>query len=384
MRDPRSVGAQTTGAGTIEPWLAVNGSYDTYIDQPAGAVGSVNRSVSLAGGLSMAKSFHRTVVVLGYAGAGHDYFGASAATRKGWLTSNVASLTVSTQATRRMTLDFTEMGGAGNGGFGSASSGMLSGGLGLLGSLGVASSYLFGGIPGLGGTTTGINPLQNGLVDADYYTQMAYFSSTSAGAGFLLSSRTMLNVSGSAAFVRRDGLSYSDSNMLGATAMMSTQLSRRFATFFGYSYQKIDFIKSTGSTSLQAGFAGIDYILSPHDQFSLSASGGYMDSQFIATVALPPDVAALLGVATTTTVSNNQRTFIGGRLNYNHTFERGGFDLTCNSTIAPGNELILLARTEGCSIGLSRRLTPRFSVHRLAKILDCLIHARLQQRIRIF
>lgn len=356
MRDPRTAGSQTGSLGDIEPWLAVTGNYDTYLDNSAGSYGSVRRSVALQGGLSVSKSYRRTVMVLGYSGTGSDYLGEASGPRSGWTSSNVLSLAVSSQLTHRMTFDFSELGGAGNGGFGAGSAGMQAGGLGMLSSMGIASGFLFGG------GSTGINPLQNGLVDADYYTQMAYFTSTSAGVGFMLTDRTMLNVSGSGSFVRRDGLSFNDSNMYGANAMISTHLSPRFSTFFGYSYNNIDFIKTSGTTNLHSGFAGISYTLSPRDNLSFSATGGYMDSHYVTTVALPPDVAALLGVSTTTIVSDSNRDFVGGKFSYNHTFQRGGFDLSCNSTIAPGNDLIQLSRTHGCTVSLSRRLTPRFGV----------------------
>ena len=184
MRDPRLTNnSQGSGAGAIQPWLAVNGAYDTYLDQPASYQGSIRRSVSLSGGLSVAKAFHRTFLVLGYSGSGTDYLGRAAGIGEGWKSSNVLSLALSSQVTRRLTLDFSESGGAANGGFGSAAAGLQSGGLGLLGSMGVGSGFLFGGGAGLGGISTGLNPLQNNLVDADFYQQMTYFSSTSAAPG---------------------------------------------------------------------------------------------------------------------------------------------------------------------------------------------------------
>jgi hypothetical protein len=228
--------------------------------------------------------------------------------------------------------------------------------------MGVASAFLNGGGAGLGGVSTGLDPLQNNLVDADYYQQMTYFSNTSAGAGFLLSNRTMLNISGTAAFIRRDGRNFSDANIAGANAMLSTKLSRRLTVFAGYSFSRIDYVASIGNTNIQSGFVGLTTTLSPHDELSFGVSDSYVDTRFISTVTLPPDVAALLGVATTTTVNSTSREYVGGRLSYNHSFQRGGFGLACTSTIAPGNDLILLARSEGCSVNLSRSLTPRFSV----------------------
>jgi hypothetical protein len=366
MRDPRTAGSQSSLAGSIEPWLAVSGSYDTALEQPDVSVGSVRRSLSVSGGLSMSKSFQRTIVAFGYAGVGTDYMGRTAGFREGWVSSNVATLAVSSQVTQRVTLDFAETGGAANGGFGAASAGMLSGGLGLLGSLNVAGGYLSGAGAGLGAASSGLDALSNNLVDADYYQQMTYFSSTSANAGFLLSNRTMLNIGGSGSFIRREGRSFSDANMVGANAMLSTELSRRFSTYFGYSFNKIDFIQSIRNIYVQGGFAGISYELSPHDQFSMSVSDSYLDMKLVSSVTLPPDVAALLGVSTTTVVVNNSRSFLGGKLSYIHTFQRGGFDLSCSSSIVPGNDLILMARAEGCAVSLSRMLTPRFSVNGIA------------------
>jgi hypothetical protein len=367
MRDPRltnnsQVSGAGSGAGAIQPWLAVNGAYDTYLDQPASYQGSIRRTVSLSGGLSVAKAFHRTFMILGYSGSGTDYIGRAAGINEGWKSSNVVTLALSSQVSRRLTLDFSESGGAANGGFGSAAAGLQSGGLGLLGSMGVGSGFLFGGGVGLGGVPTGLNPLQNGLVDADFYQQMTYFSSTSAGAGFLLSSRTMLNIGGTASFIRRAGRNFSDSNIVGANATLSTQLSRRFSTFFGYSFNEIDFIRSIGKTYIQGGFTGLKFALSRNDELSLSVSDSYVDTKFALTVALPPDIAALLGVAHMTTVKSTSRSYAGGKLLYTHSFQRGGFNLSCNSMVAPGNDLILLARSEGCSLSLSRSLTQRFSI----------------------
>jgi hypothetical protein len=263
---------------------------------------------------------------------------------------------------RRVTLDFSEVGGAANGGFGAASAGMLSGGLGVLGSLDVSGGYLSGG-SGSSSTSSGLDNLTNGLVDSDYYDQMTYFSSTGANAGFLLSSRTMLNIGGSGSIIRRAGRSFSDANMIGANAMISTQLSRRFSTFFGYSFDKVDFVHSIRDIYVQGGFAGVHFALSPHDQLSLSISESFLDSQFVTVVTLPADVAALLGVSTTSVAVNNNRKVVGGKVAYNHSFQRGGFNLNCNSSVVPGNDLILMARTEGCAVSLSRVLSQRFSVN---------------------
>jgi len=156
MRDPRVADQQgSSGGGAFQPWLAVDGVYDTYLDAPADTLGDVRRAVSVSGGLSAAKAFHRTYIILGYSGAGTDYLGRSAGIREGWKSSNVATLAVSSQVSHRVTLDFSESGGAADGGFGAASAGLQSGGLGLLGSIGLSSGFLFGGSTGVGGSSTG-------------------------------------------------------------------------------------------------------------------------------------------------------------------------------------------------------------------------------------
>ena len=363
MRDPRTADQQSSVVGAIQPWLAVNGIYDTTLEQPDSSVGTVRRGLSLSGGLSMVKSFQRTDLVFGYAGSGSDYMGSAAGLDQGWMSSNVVTFAVSSQLTHRLTMDVSEVGGAANGGFGAGAAGLQSGGLGVLGSLDVAGGYLSGSVAGLDAASGGLDVLSNNLVDAEYYQQMTYFSSTSANAGFLLSNRTMLNISGTGAFIRRDARTYSNVDVVGANAMLSTQLSRRFSVILGYSFDKIDFIQSIRNTYVQGGFAGIRYRFSPHDDLSLSVSDSYMDMQFVSTVTLPPDVAALLGVYTTSVVQNNSRSYVGGKFSYIHMFQRGGFNFVCNSMIAPGNDLILMARTEGCTASLSRVLTSRFTVN---------------------
>ena len=103
MRDPRSADSQAVGTHSIEPWLAVNGTYDTVLDKPETYGASVHRSVVLNGGLSAARDFHRTYFVFGYAGSGTDYLGSSAGIREGWTSSNVVTLAISSQVTQRVT-----------------------------------------------------------------------------------------------------------------------------------------------------------------------------------------------------------------------------------------------------------------------------------------
>ena len=362
LRDPRNPEDHQPGLGAIQPWLAVTGVYDTNLDTPAGANYGISRGVSLGGGISLAKSYRRTTVVLGYSGSGNNYFGGSANANRDWTTSNVASLAVSTQLSKRVTFDVAESGGAANGGYGATSAGLGLSGLGVLGSLGLSSGFLFGGSNGVPGNGNGYDPLQNNLVNADFYSQMTYFSSTSSSIGFLLSKRTQMNFGGSFSAVRRDGRSFSDINSYGGNAMLSTYFTQRITGFAGYTYNTINYIGSIGKTDIQGAFVGISAKLSRRDSIHLSGSGTFLDSSFAATVALPPDVAALLGTTTATSIQNVKRQIAGGSIGYTHTFKRGGFSLNCSSSVAPGNDLILLSRSESCMGALSGSLSRRLSV----------------------
>jgi|GEM_PF-2768890 len=359
MRDPRTADQLGSLVNSFDPWLAVSGSYDTTLDQPAGTTGSIRRALALSGGLSAMRSFQRTVLAFDYSGSGVDYLGHNG---RGWLGSNVASLAVSSQVSRRWTLDLSEVGGAANGGFGATAAG-LQGGLGVLGSLGVSGGYLSGAGLGLAAVSGGLGALSNGLVDADYYQRMAYFSSTSANAGVLLTDHTMLNFGGGGSFVRREGSGITDSNSGAANVMLSTQMTRTLVGYAGYTFEQVSFVEGSRNADVQGGFAGLRFDLSPHDQLALSASGSYVRMKFATAITLPPDVAALLGVSTTTVVTDSSQSFTGGTLSYYHEFQRGGFNLGCVSQVVPGNDLIAMARSEGCTVSLSRILTPRISVN---------------------
>ena len=225
MQDPRLGDQSAVGAYGFQPWLAVQGNYDTYLNGPSASF----RSVSLNGGFSLAKAFHHTTLMLGYAGSGSDYLGASGSSY-GWLSSNVVSLALSSRLTHRLIFDASEQGGAANGGFGITASGLQNSGLGVLGSLDAASGSLYGtGANVVGGAS---NPLNNGLVSSDYYDRMAYFSSTMLGLGYMVSSKTMVNVQATGSLVRREGFSYADSDSLSARGMVSG-LSRRRRSMSG-------------------------------------------------------------------------------------------------------------------------------------------------------
>jgi hypothetical protein len=362
LQDPRLADQRTVNAMSFQPWLAISGSYDTYLSAANSAGDSVLRTLNPSGGFSLAKSYQRTTVVVGYSGAGNGYLGGTLGDREGWRSSNVGLVALSTQLSKRLVLDVSETGGAANGGFGATAAGLASSGLGVLGSLGLSPGSLYGAGSGIGTTGAGSDPLQNGLVDSDYYQQMSYFSSSSVGLGYMLSRRTMINVQGTASFVRRSGRSYADANTYGTNAMFSTFLSRRVSLFGGYSYQRMDFVQSIGNTNVHGVFGGVTYRASTHDSFSISYGQDFVDSNYVTTVALPADVAALLGVSSARIATNSQRTFYGGNASYDHSFRHGGFRVACMTNVLPGNDLILLAHTESCTTSLSHSLSNRLSI----------------------
>ena len=87
-----------------------------------------------------------------------------------------------------------------------------------------------------------------------------------------------------------------------------------------------------------------------------------MNSQFLATLTLPPDIALLLGVPQVYVIDNVSQKFLSGSANYSHAFQRGGIAIFCYSGVVPGNDLLLLSRSESCGASLSRTLTSRLSV----------------------
>jgi hypothetical protein len=317
--------------------------------------------VGVSGGVSLSKSFRRTTVTLGYSGSGYRFLGQEGDVN-GWSSSNVVNLAVGTQLTRRLTFDVTEFAGASNGGFGFTSWGLPSSANGVVGSIGVAAGNLGGGGTALPSGASTVNPLENNLVDTQSSNGMTYFSDSSASLGFLLDKRTMLSFGGSAFFARREGSSFSDTNGYTGDASLSTYWTRRFSTNLGYSYTRLDYIKSIGTTNIQSLSAGGQFRLAARDSISGSFGMSYVDSNFLATLTLPPDIAQLLGVSQVFLIENVSRKFFSGAGSYTHSYQRGGLGISCASSVVPGNDLLLLSRSESCGVYLSRTLTRRLSV----------------------
>ncbi len=363
LRDPRQDSTQQAPA-IIEPWLAVTGGYDTEVVTPEGQAPVIYRPLGLSGGLSMVKPFRKTTVVLGYSGNGYRDLGKSGA-EIGWLESNVVNLSVATQLSRRLTFDVGEFAGASNGGFGINSWGLGASSNGVLETIGVASGSLYGGsgVPS-GASTT--NPLQNQLVDTESSSQLTYFSTTNAGLGVLLTPRTMLSFGGSAFFARRVGGAFSDSNGYSGNAGLNTRWTKRFNTSASYSFTRIDFVNSIGYTNINSISVGSQYQLSSRDSVSGSFGASFLSTEFLATLTLPPAIAQLLGVPAVYLIQNMSEHFVIGSVGYSHSFRRGGFGLSCTSSVTPGNDVLLLTRTETCGANLSRELTRRLSVSGVA------------------
>jgi hypothetical protein len=360
LRDPRTSDGLQSVVNSIQPWLAVTGSYYTDINSSAGSSGLIGRTIGLSGGVSMLKSFKRTTFTLGYSGSGYRYLG-KREPQNGWLPSNVVSLSVGTQLSKRLTLDFGEFAGAAAGGFGITSWGLPSSANGVLGSIGVAGGGSTGGATVPPGAST-TNPLQNNLVDTQSSNQMTYFSNSSGSLGVLLSKRTMVSFGGSAFFARREGSSFSDTNGYTGNVSLSTYWTQRFSTDVAYSYTRIDYIKSIGNTNIQSVTVGAQYRMTPRDSIAGSFGESFVSSKFLATLTLPPDIALLLGVPQVYFIDNVSRKFVSGSASYSHAFQRGGLGISCYSGIAPGSDLLLLSRSESCGASLSRTLTSRLSV----------------------
>ena len=366
LRDPRMSGGQSQGEPVIQPWLAVSGSYNTPIDTYPGEPDDIYRSAGVSGGLSMVRPFHRSTVVLGYSGSAYRYFGLNGNhNQRDWLYSNVVNLSVGTQLSRRLTLDIGEFAGATNGGYGYSSWAVAGLPGGILGSMGVASGSLNGGNGIPPGATTN-NPLENNLVDSTSTYTMTYFSTTSASLGVLLSQRTMLSFGGSAYLARRPDYSFSDTNGYTGNVSMSTYWTKRFLTFANYSYTSYDYINSIGGSNINSFSVGTQYQLGQHDMLSGSLGASFVDSHFLSTILLPPDVAKLLGVPVLYYIADVNQHFITGSASYNHSFQRGGFGLSCGSGVTPGNDLLLLTRRESCGLYLNGTITRRMSVSALA------------------
>ncbi|MGD0872601.1 MAG: hypothetical protein ABSB88_23900 [Bryobacteraceae bacterium] len=192
--------------------------------------------------------------------------------------------------------------------------------------------------------TVPFDPAQSAIPTSDFYYTRTIYSTTQADIVIQKSTRLSFDLGGGL-FIDR----YGSSALYGVTgedAMGDFQyrLSRRATIGASYSFTHYSFTSILSSSDIHG--ASLTYALRISRTVEFSGYGGFMraETKFIQSVPVDPNVAALLGITTTSALVHNiiWAPNYSGRLS--KTFARGVLYVAGGETITPGNGLFLTSR----------------------------------------
>jgi len=192
---------------------------------------------------------------------------------------------------------------------------------------------------------------QSGIPTSDFYYTRTIYSTTQADLVIQKSTRLSFDLGGGL-FINR----YASSALYGVTgedAMGDFQyrLSRRATIGANYSFTHYSFTGILSNSDIHG--ASLTYGLRISRTVEFSGYGGFMraETKFIQSVPVDPNVAALLGITSTTTLVHhiNWMPNFAGRLS--KTFARGVLYVSGGETIVPGNGLFLTSRAASVNGG---------------------------------
>lgn len=334
----------------LRPWVSVGGSYFKDLSLLEPAAGSRDSSGeffggTFAGGLLGSRDFERSSLSGSFLAAGS--FGEDSGVRG---VSQAASLQYGRQLTQRAWFSIRQMGGSSYGGFGYGSG--------------------FGGINGLvpfnnswTGSLTGFNdagglltqdPGDNGLVDAEPFDNRTNFYSANATLGYSLSRRVTLSGGGGGGIVRRGGDILLGLNTAGASGQLSFQATERFNFGAYYGYSRFTYPGQFGTSDMQAAGLNMSYLLTPRTSFFLSAGGIRLYSNQFGSVAVPPELAEILGVTSVVEVQQLTRYApnVSGGIRYRPRI--GNFSLLYTKGLIPGNGVLRTANRDMATLAYGR------------------------------
>jgi len=320
----------------FRPWISANGTYSQVLgtDQvPAGARRNFY-GYGGAAGLSGGKSWERTSVGLFYTANYQRYSGSSFAEGM----SQVGGISVSHRMSDSVSVFATQMAGSSLGGFGYGAPAGVFGGWGLAGTGLLSDAGLFAAPLGdLAG---------NGLVDNELFNTRVNFYGTSGGLSYQPNLRWAFSGGGQAGYVRRKGRGLRDLNSAGAFGNASYRISRQTTVGAVYGFSTFSYPKLFGGN--RAHFAGLtlSHELSPQTRLTLRFGGYRMDTTFLGSVAVDPEIAALLGVSTQIEVQKRQFYGWQGTATLSRSWRAWGASVGYTHGLNPGNGVILASRRD--------------------------------------
>jgi hypothetical protein len=304
----------------FQPFLSVSASYSTglsgvTVDSQGNLANASAYGAVISGGISGSHSWRHTHAGLDYHASYNLYSGAGNSVYNSF--SQGLSFGLSHQVTRHIKFSLRE----------------------TLGWFSFSN-------PNVGLTpTVPFDPSQSGIPTSDFYYTRTIYSTTQADLVIQKSTRLSFDLGGGL-FINR----YSSSALYGVTGEDATgdfqyRLSRRATVGANYSYTHYSFTGILSSSDLHGG--SLTYALRISRTVEFSGYGGFMraETKFIQNVPVDPNVAALLGITSTSALVHriNWVPSFSGRLS--KTFARGVAYAAGGETVMPGNGLFLTSRT---------------------------------------
>jgi hypothetical protein len=317
----RALGAGVAGPGqtaSFRPFASVRGVYDdaftdVVLDDSGNATSQALRGFLVSGGAYGAKRFKRSAISVSAAGGYIDY----RRTRdfSGWNARGV--LGYSQQVGRRAVFNSTNMIGSWNRSFGA----------------------------GFGFTT----PLQDSDpafdvdIDEEVFDTRIRFLSTSNSLSYSFSPR--LSASANGGFFRTDRVR-SLVSVRGANASgdLAYRLTRRQTISFSYGFNEFNFADRYGNTFIQTIGANYSLDMGNNWVMTLGARGFRLEIDGLQTVAVSPEIAAIIGRNTGLETFYRVNYFPGYVARLSKSFRKMSASVYGQSTIRPGNGIIRTSR----------------------------------------
>lgn len=328
----------------FRPWLSANGTYSQILDS------GVTRTTAdqafygygAAGGVSGGKAWERTAAG-GFYTASYQRHNTSRVQRG---VSQVAGLTLSHQASDKVSVFATQMMGSSLGGFGYGAPAGNFGGWGVAGA---------GILPQLGLFGAPVEDLGvNGLVDNEVFGTRVNFYGTSAGVTFQPTLRWGFGASANLGFVRRKGRGLQDLNSYGGGGQASYRVSERTTVGGVFRFSEFSYPKFFGGNRVYQTGIVLSHQLNPLTSVRIMAGGYRFQSTFLGRVEVEPEIAALLGVGAQLEVREQSRLGWIGGASLTRNWREWGLGVSYNHTVSPGNGVILAAKRDSVAGTMSR------------------------------
>jgi hypothetical protein len=328
---------------SFRPYIDVTATYDSglagVVSSPGGGLaGSSSTGVQLAGGVSGSHAWKFTKLGLDYHGSVDHY------NRQTYYDSTNHSLLfgLTHQVSRHVGLSLRETAGTFSRDFGL---------------LGMPQSLPY-------------DPSQSYIPTTDFFDNRTYYLASQADLTIQKSVRWSFNFGGDAYMVRRRATSLYGVSGSAARADTQYRLSRRSTIGLAYTFSRFEYNNLPTGSDLHGG--AVSFAVRLSRWVELSAFGGAMrvEAKMLETVPSRPDIAALLGISTGSTITYhiNYLPNFGARLS--RTFEKGVAYATAGRTITPGNGLFLTSHMSSYAAGYTYTGIRRWSFNMQAAYND--------------